>query len=89
MSLIQRRLRVRPGIQKVANEVGKLQQSPSGYGVMKLRQGDDAINSRCNLLAVHEALEGVANIVDPNTRINKLTVLRSHHSIASITRGAL
>ena len=34
--------------------------------------------------AVHEALEKVAQKIDPKSYANKLTVLKSHHMLASI-----
>ena len=53
--------------------------APPGWRTKTLPLTSDA-----TIKAVHEALEKVARKIDPASPVNKLTVSRSHHILASI-----
>ena len=54
-------------------------EAPSGWRSKKLPLTPDA-----TIKVVHEALEKVAKKIDPTSPVNKLTVSRSRHTLASI-----
>ena len=54
-------------------------EAPPGWRTKTLPLTPDA-----TIKAVHEALEKVAQKIDPASSVNKLTVLRSRHILASI-----
>ena len=63
---------VEPGVESLTKAVVTLYQSPSRYRVTNLRQVGK-LTPDALIIAVHEALERVASIIDPNIHTNKLT----------------